>query len=189
MSTFLMMSFAVAGLRSVFSLPISLTANWVLRTTQLYPSEKYLAATRRSLFLLAVVPVWLVSALLSLSFRPFVLVAAHLAVLALVGCILAELALIGFYKVPFTCSYLPGKSNVQVVFWGFLIVFIPIAMSSAEFEQDALHRPAKFVCMVSVLAAAALGLLTFNRYRAQSAILYFEELPEEVITTLGLISR
>jgi hypothetical protein len=35
MSTYMMMIFAVFGLRNVFSLPISLTANWVLRTTQL----------------------------------------------------------------------------------------------------------------------------------------------------------
>jgi hypothetical protein len=187
-STFLMMSFAVAGLRSVFSLPISLTANWVLRTTQLCSSEKYIDATRRALLFFAVVPAWLLSALLSLAFRPFGLVAAHLAVLALVGCILAELALIGFYKVPFTCSYLPGKANAQVVFWGFLIVFAPLALVGAEIEQGALGPPARFICMLTVLATSAVGLWAFNRHQAQSAILYFEELPEEIITTLGLMS-
>src|ERR1019366_3566577 len=80
-STFMMMSFAVFGLRSVFSLPISLTANWVWQLTQLRPSERYIAATRRTLLCLAVVPVGIISALLSLSFRPWHHVAAHLAVL------------------------------------------------------------------------------------------------------------
>ena len=56
-ATFMMMTLAVAGLRSVFSLPISLTANWILRLTQLRPSEKYVAATRKSLLLLAAIPV------------------------------------------------------------------------------------------------------------------------------------
>ena len=55
-STFMMMGLAVFGLRSVFSLPISLTANWVWRITQLAPPEKYIAQTRRLLLLFAVDP-------------------------------------------------------------------------------------------------------------------------------------
>ena len=186
-STFMMMSFAVFGLRSVFSLPISLTANWVWRLTQLRPSEKYIAATRRTLLCLAVVPVGIISALLSLSFRPWHHVAAHLAVLALVGWISTELSLIGLYKVPFTCSYLPGKVHVQVMFGCLLLLLFVFAMLTAEFELPSLNDPFRYVCMMSVLGAVALGLWTFNRHRAKSAVLYFEEIPPEVITTLGLV--
>jgi hypothetical protein len=184
----MMMIFAVFGLRNVFSLPISLTANWVLRTTQLCPPEKYIAATRRTLLLLGVFPVWMVSAVLSLSFRPLYQVAEHLAVLALLGCILAEISLIKFYKVPFTCSYLPGKVKVQVVFWGFLIVVLSLAIWSAEFELRSLNDAFRYVSMTGFLGAVALGLWAFNRDRARSAVLYFEELPPDLITTLGLSS-
>jgi len=185
-STFMMMTFAVFGLRSVFALPVSLTANWVLRTTQLRSSEKYIAATRGSLLLFAAMPAWLLSAGLAFHLRPASQVAAHLAILALLGWILAELCLIGFYKVPFTCSYLPGKSNIQLVFWAFFIVCLPLAVWIAEIELDALHHALKFACMAAVFAATALGLFGFNGFRARSAVLYFEELPEEVITTLKL---
>jgi hypothetical protein len=182
------MALAILGLRSVFSLPISLTANWVLRTTQLCPSQEYIAATSQSLLVLAVVPVWLVSALLSFSFRPFAQVAGHLVVLALIGYILAEVSLIGFYKVPFTCSFLPGKTNFQLVFWGFLVLFVTVAVPFMSQEWQALHDLFQYACMVAVLVCAALALWAFNRNRAKSAVLYFEELPDEVITTLGLIS-
>lgn len=188
MYTCVMMSLAVVGLRSVFSLPISLNANWVLRITQLCSSEKYIAATRRALILLAVLPVWLCAALLSLCFRPLYLSAAHLAVLALVGSILADLSLIGVSKIPFACSYLPGKSNIQYMFWGFLILFATVAMLFARYEQRALHHPVQYAWMIGALGAVALGLWAFNRHRAKSAVLYFEELPPEVITTLGLVS-
>jgi len=184
----MMMAFAILGLRCVFSLPISLTANWVLRTTQLCPSQKYIAATRRSVLILAVVPVWLVSALLSFPFRPFTQVAGHLAVLAFVGYILAELSLIGFYKVPFTCSFLPGKTNFQLIFWGFLVLFITVAVPLMSQEWEALHDLFQYVCTVAVLVAVASALWAFNYHRAKSAILYFEELADDVITTLGLIS-
>ena len=185
---FLMMTFAIIGLRSVFSLPISLTANWVLRTTQLCSSDKYVAATRRTLLVLCVLPVLVMTALLSLSFRPWTQVAGHLALLAIIGCIFTEISLIGFYKVPFTCSYLPGKSNIQYAFWGVLIILPVLAISFAPFEQQALNNPIRFAWLAALLAAATLGLWTFNRHQAKSAVLYFEELPPEIITTLGLIS-
>ncbi len=181
-----MMALAVAGLRGVFSLPASLRANWVLRVTQLNPPKQYIAATRRSLLLLAVLPVWLCVALLSLCFRPLQQSAAHLAVLALVGFILADIALLGISKIPFACSYLPGKSNVQYVFWGFLIVFVPLTLSFAGYEQSALHHPLQYLWLVSVLSIVTVALWAFNRHRAKSAVLYFEEVPPEIITTLGI---
>jgi hypothetical protein len=159
-----------------------------LRTTQLCPSQKYIVATKRSLLFLAVLPVWLLSALLSFSFRPFAQVAGHLAVLAFIGYILAELSLIGFYKVPFTCSFLPGKTNFQLIFWGFLILFITVAVPLMPQEWEALHDLYQYAYMVGILVLVATILWAFNRHRAKSAVIYFEELPDEVITTLGLIS-
>jgi hypothetical protein len=186
LNTTLMMSFAVIGLRSVFSLPISLNANWVLRITQLRPTPEYTAATRTSLILLTVVPITLASAVLAITFRPWPQVAAYLLILLLVGCMLAELCLIGFYKVPFTCSYLPGKSNIQFVFWGFLVLFVPLAMKFASLEQSAFSSLPKFLCMAGSLVAIIAALRAFNHYQAKSAAIYFEELPAEVITTLRL---
>jgi hypothetical protein len=186
LNTTLMMSFAIIGLRSVFSLPISLNANWVLRITQLRPTPEYTAATRTSLILLTVVPVTLASAVLAITFRSWPQVAAHLLILLLVGCMLAELCLIGFYKVPFTCSYLPGKSNVQFVFWGFLVLFVPLAMKFTSIERSALDSLPKFLCMAASLLAIIAAIRAFNHYQAKSAAIYFEELPAEVITTLRL---
>ena len=186
LNTILMMSFAVVGLRSVFSLPISLNANWVLRITQLRPTPEYTAATRATLILLAVIPVIVVTAVLAMTFRPLQEVGGHLVILLLIGCVLADLCLIGFYKVPFTCSYLPGKSNVQFVFWGFLVLFVPLAMRFASLEQRALNSLPRFLCVTGVLVAVVAALRVFNYYRAKTAGIYFEELPEEVITTLGL---
>jgi len=187
-STIVMMALTVVGLRNVFPLPISLNANWVLRVTQLCPSDKYIAATRRVQLLFAVLPVWLVTACLSLSFRPWHQVVEHLAVLALLGWVFAEISLVGFYKVPFTCSYLPGKTNIQFAFWGFVVVLLVLAISFAPFEMQALGDPFRYVSLCIGLGAAACGLWVFNRHRAQSAVLYFEEIPEQPIMTLGLSS-
>ena len=141
------------------------------------------------MLLLAVVPVWLVSALLSIALRPFAQVAGHLAVLAVIGYILAELSLTGFYKVPFTCSFLPGKTNFQFILWGFLVLFFTVAVPLMSQEWKALHNPFHYVCMLILLLIVASVLWASYRHRAKSAVLYFEELPDEIITTLGLVSR
>jgi hypothetical protein len=185
-NTILMMSLTVIGLRSVFSLPISLNANWVLRITQLRPTPEYTAATRTSILLLAVVPIIVVSAVLSITFRPLHQVAAHLVVLLLIGYILADLSLIGFYKIPFTCSYLPGKTNIQFIFWGFLVLFSITAIWFVSLEQNALHSLSQFLCMAGSLLAIVGALRGFNHHQAKSAAIYFEELPTEVLTTLRL---
>jgi len=59
--------------RSIFSLPISLNANWIFRITQLHPPKKYIVAARRVLLLLGVLPAWICAALLSICFQPFYL--------------------------------------------------------------------------------------------------------------------
>jgi hypothetical protein len=182
------MCLSVVGLRSIFSLPVSLRANWILQVTQLRASEHYIAATRRALLLMAALPVWVVVALLSLGYRPWPHVAVHLVVLALVGSILTDLSLVGVSKIPFACSYLPGKSNIQYMFWAFVVVFVPIAMEFSNYEQRAIRHPRPCAVMLAVLGTMATGVWAFNRRRSKLAALYYEELPTVVITTLGLNS-
>ena len=186
MPTLAMMGLAVVGLRSTFALPVALRANWVLQVTQLSPSQRYLAGARRALLLLAVAPAWGLGALLGLGFRPWGQVAEHLVVLAVVGWILAEACLIGVEKIPFACSYLPGKTNLQYVFWGLAVGFLVVAMTLANEEMRVLRDPVRLGAMVGILAAVGGGLCGWNRRRARSAVLYYEELEPEVFTTLGL---
>lgn len=186
MSTLMMMCLAAAGLRSIFSLPVSLKANWVLQVTQLSAPERYIAATRRAMLVLATIPVWLTAAGLALCYRPWHQVLEHLLILALVGSIMTDAALIGVSKIPFACSYLPGKSNVQYMFWAFAAGFTPLAMSFSRYEQSALDDPLSYSALVAILIAASAELWLVNRRQAKSAVLHYEELEPEAITTLGI---
>ena len=187
MSTLWILLFSVLAFRAVFPLPISLTANWVLRITQLRLPQRYIAAVWRSLLLLAVLPAGLVVVSLSLPYRPFPQVAAHLAVLLALGFIFADLSLIGFYKIPFTCSYVPGKSNFQFLFWSGLGAFILLMVFMLQIEYPALHSPKNSVYLLVVLGTTAMLLRIFNHQQAKSAVLYFEEPTPEFIIKLGLL--
>jgi len=59
--------------------------------------------------------------------------AGHLAVLGLPGAILAELCLANFHKIPFTCSYLPGRSYAHMAFLSFVGVMVVVG-KGAEVE-------------------------------------------------------
>ncbi|HUB28784.1 MAG TPA: hypothetical protein VL967_03765 [Terracidiphilus sp.] len=186
-SSVLVITIAVFGLRNVCALPISLNANWVLRVTQLRPPANYIAASRSLLLLLGALPGLVIALLLGIRLHPWQQVAVHLAVLSLLGWILVEIALLNFDKVPFTCSYLPGKANVQVVFWGgvFVLLFL-VSIAASLYEQHVLHNMRHDIGMLACLGAAGAVLCLINRNRAQSATIYFEDLPPEIITTLGL---
>jgi hypothetical protein len=55
-------------------------------------------------------------------------------------------------------------------------------------ELEVLSHPVQYVCTFIALTATAISLWVSNSHRSRTAILYFEELPEEVITTLKLIT-
>lgn len=186
MPTTIMMSFAVVGLRGVFSLPVSLKANWMLRITQLRPTADYIAATRRSLQLFGVLPIVLVAAALALHFRPLPHAFEHVGFLAIFGCILVELSLIRFDKVPFTCSFIPGKTNVQVIFWGAAFVFLILGLLFGAYELQSLQNLRQYLALMASCMTLASSLWIFNRIHARTATLYYEEVLPEVITRLGI---
>lgn len=186
-ASILMMSIAVLGVRIVFSMPIVLRANWTFRVTEIYRAPAYLAATRWSLFLLAVCPVWAVFAALFLFTWPWGQAIGHLVILAALGMILIDLSLLRFRKIPFTCSYLPGKGNVQFVFWACILVVLPLTTLFAKFELQALHSPSRYAVVIAILAIAEILVRSRAAVFARSVkALSFEEVTPAEILGLGL---
>ncbi|MEO6817242.1 MAG: hypothetical protein ABI177_11130, partial [Edaphobacter sp.] len=172
--------FAILGVRIVISMPHALRANWIFRMTEIRDAFAYLSAIRRALLVLGVAPVWLLLAILFLLRWRTWLIAGHLLLLALVGMIVVELSLYGFHKLPFTCSYLPGQSKVHVVFWGFVLVWVPLV--AARFERRMLNRPLGFIGMIALLALIAVCARWRTAALAKSAegLIFEEEYPPEL---------
>ncbi|MHB1956306.1 MAG: hypothetical protein ACYCOU_21465, partial [Sulfobacillus sp.] len=93
----------------------------------------------------------------------------------------------GFYKIPFTCSYLPGKANVQFVFWFYLVLLIPLTDKGAHLEQRALQNPGSCAIMLGVLVLLAICIWWRRAWLAKSAVLKFEKVPPSDILGLGLL--
>jgi hypothetical protein len=182
------MGFWVVGARVVFSLPLDLRANWIFRMTALRGGRRYLKARRRALFALSVAPAWTLSAAVLFSLWPWRLAAAHLAALAFLGIVLAEFSFDGVQRLPFTCSYLPGKSKIHLTFWLWIwIVFFGVVEAAVN-ERSAFESPAHRAALLAGLGIAAVFcLLRNNRLAAASDVeLRFEETPSERLLSLDL---
>jgi hypothetical protein len=186
-ASIVMMALAVVGTRVVFALPLDLRANWIFRVTAVPPGPQTLAAGRRSLLLLSAAPVWLGSAALCLRLWPWRQAAGHLAILGLIGILLTDISLHGFRKIPFACSYLPGKSQVNMVFLGAVLLLWGV-MLSVKFERQALQESRSTAWMIAMfgLAACAVRFGTAALARLDVDDLRFEEVSAPAVLELGL---
>jgi CubicO group peptidase (beta-lactamase class C family) len=187
-SSIVFMGFAVIGMSMVFTMPLDLPSNWIFRITPVHGGPAFLAARRTSLLALSVVPVWTACAVLLLSLWPWQQVVRHLGLLAVLGLIVAEIRLGGAQKIPFTCSWLPGRSNVHMAFWISIGLVLTIIAKAAEMERRVLYTPGMYAVVLSALVLLAAGLWWRNAVIAKSEEtgLRFEEEPADRILTLQL---
>jgi hypothetical protein len=183
----MMMALVVLGLRVVFAFPLELRANWIFRSVGLHDAGKIVTASRRALLLLSVAPVWLISAAVCFWLWPWRQAAAHLVVLGLLGTILADVALFGFRKIPFTCSYLPGKSQVHMIVVA-AVILISFVAQSVLWEQEALQKPILIAPMIAVpgVAAVVIRWRVTVLARSDEEGLEFEEEGTPAVLELGL---
>lgn len=187
-ATFAAMLAAVAGMRIAFAMPLDLRANWIFRVLPLRGGVEYLKATRRPLYALSLAPAWLASAAVVLWLWPWKPAAEHLAILGLVGIILAETRLLSFRKIPFTCSYLPGKANLAVYLAAGAFLGIALSVESIQFELNALtHEQRNLFEPLAGLPIAAFTLRWYASRQARAAdAIEFEDLPTPAVLRLGL---
>ncbi len=187
-ATITLMGFWVIGTRVVFSLPLDLRANWIFRVMPVQAGPQCLAARRRALFALSVVPALILPAVVIVPLWPLKLAAAHLCALALFGTILAEFSFSSALKIPFTCSYLPGRSNFHMTFLLWIFTLLIGVLGAAIGERDVLASPAGTIAVLAGLGVVALSAVIRNQSNARPEVaeLRFEETPPDQLQTLRL---
>jgi hypothetical protein len=179
--------FILCGLRFIFTVPAELSANWIFRLVQDAPSQEYLSGVRKVMWIFGVVP-------LPASLFPFYgalwgveASLLHLFFVVTLAGILTEVLLIRFQKVPFTCSYLPGKANIKLYWFPYVASFALYAYGMASIERLMLECRVRFV----IFYAAAFVFLCYLHVKRRQLplserVVIFEELPEPAVRTLNL---
>ncbi len=148
--------FAIIGSRAVFALPFALPANWIFRLTAVRSPAAYFSAVRKSLFAMAAAPVLIGSAIVYFSIWPGRPALQHLLVLVLLAVLLVQVSLRKFRKIPFACSYLPGKSNLRLKLGIAGFLFLLAVETGASIERWSLEKPARYMTVLAILLAATL---------------------------------
>jgi hypothetical protein len=171
--------------RSTLVLPVEPKANWVFRMTEANAirCDELRAAERLVSQFAAVLPVLLTLPLQWLVAGPQAIVAAMLT--AGFGLLWAEVLLHDWRRIPFTCSYLPGKHTVAqavIVGLGIFLTFGTI-IGAMEFTTLRSPRPAGgAVFAMVVILGAALVRRRRRRLWSSTPLMFTDELPSDVHT-------
>lgn len=179
--------FLLSGMRMIFTLPAELRANWIFRLTENEEGTKCLTGVRKAMVAFGIAP------LFSLLFPVYaVLWGWRPALLQLLfgltlAAILVEVLLLNFQKIPFTCSYLPGKANITLLGFAYWFAFTTYAYTMAALEYNVLHDPILLALILGVAIPLLAGLVIYRNWRlARGFAFIFEDQREPVVRTLEL---
>jgi hypothetical protein len=111
----------------------------------------------------------------------------HLTFVFTLSGILVEILLFKFQKVPFTCSYLPGKANLKLYWFPYVASFSFYTYGMTAIERRMLESPPRFAVFYGVALAVLLYLrLKRGQLPTSQRAVIFEEQPEPAVRTLDL---
>jgi hypothetical protein len=179
---FLIAFFVISGFRAVFQFPAELSANWIFRITEARWAETSRAVTRKRVLISG-----LAAVLLFLLPAEIVVWGAWSGLLYTIfqfagGALLIELMFWNFDKVPFTCSYFPGRTNLSILFVLYLYGFTNYSFHMAELELAA--GQSLLYAVLFFTAAALLLTLSWRRHPAPTPVRF--DASEPVMQTLDL---
>jgi hypothetical protein len=143
----------ILGMRTVFEIPAELRANWIFQL-MLDPNRQECEPLARRVILLSLLPWILVTFVAYLYLEGLRVAALHTAVVASWSCMLTNIVLIRFRKLPFTCSLPVFKQHSIVILIALCFGFLIYAGSTPEFESTALLSPVRLLILLPVVATA-----------------------------------
>jgi hypothetical protein len=183
---FVLPFFALVGLRLAAVYPASLEANWIFRLTEAPGSADYATGIRRSALRAVVFP------LLALLAIPYAFLwgpsaaAAHLALALLVALVTVEWLFVGFTKVPFTCTYQPGKANLRVTWPRHAAIFVVYCGLLPSLAARVEARPGLYALTLGLLLFVWRWLVRRHVRQARSSRLVFDDAAASPLTVLDL---
>jgi hypothetical protein len=183
----LVLSFAVAaGLRSAFTAPAELPANWTFRLSAGGGTAASANATRAALMVLGVLPVSLATLAAGAGLWGVSDAMAVAVMHAAAGLVLCEVLTLGWRAVPFARARSIDPTSIRVGAPLALIGLHLFAFRLDDLQQMALGRASGVVVYVVIAVLATLALRIYDGWRLRSRELAFEIEEDAAIRQLGL---
>jgi hypothetical protein len=176
--------FVVSGLRATFNMPYQLPANWMFQLTDSGDSREHAQATRKWVAFYGLMPLGLFVGTVEFGYWPWKDAVQHLAFESMVSLILLQVLFFSFRKVPFTCSYYPGKKNLAILMGIYLYGFTTYSSTMVTLERWLILDSRRLFVFV-LLAMALIFILSSARGRSRSRLIW-EERSDAELQSLGL---
>ncbi len=170
--------FIVSGLRFVFDRPATLDANWLFRFAANSPVPEPRSVAKK-LMLWATLP-WEIALLLPLSAARlgWSLALLHVATVVTLTVLLADILLVFFRKIPFTCATQLDIKQLLVQMMGTIFGVLIIVPGIAGIERWMLYRPVRFIWFAIPISLAWFWLARYRREAGeQNPKLIFQDGP------------
>jgi hypothetical protein len=174
----------VVALRMLVDRPAALEANWVFRLTETPRVSRYASGLKKAVILKFLVPLFLAVLGIHALLWDFRSALTHAAFGLIVSVLGVEAAFFRFRKIPFACSWVPGKLKLHVTAIPCLIGLLLSMMALAAIEKSVLADPAQAIVFLAVAAAAGFALWSGNRRFYRTAALLYDEEPEAALIEL-----
>jgi hypothetical protein len=147
----------LVGLRFSFGVPSDIRANWIFQFT-VADEEADPRRVVRAVMMTAAAPLILFSVPVYASLFGVVGGLVHFAFFTTICGILVQVFTSEFRVIPFTCSWLPGKSNPVLAIASFGVGLIVFGYGLAAFEHWILRSPERFLLFVFLAGGTIIGL-------------------------------
>lgn len=177
----------IVGLCFAFSIPMELRANWVFKLLLEKAMPECIPLARKVL-LTFVVP-WVLAIVLPLHVYLWGWMSGllHVFMVTLWATLLADILLLRFRKVPFTCSYPPFRNSAIMLLVIYLLGFFLYAILTSQLEYWMLLNPVRVLLVVPLAVGIWYGLSRFREDQVDvDKQLIFEDKPSAGFEVLDL---
>jgi hypothetical protein len=175
--------FVLCGLRVLFGIPTTIRANWTFRIHA--PDDRadhVMIGVRRTMLFTAVAPIAAAAGVLGTVLWGAGRGAVYLGFTAGLGVALSHVLLMAFRKIPFACTYFPGRSRVQTLwpmYGGALLVY---AFGLGSVEREAMRQPVLLAVVLAAMVASIAAVAGVRRVLLPPVprLIYEEDDPDRI---------
>lgn len=177
--------FMLVGVREAANIPVNFEANWIFQITENPDRWPYFSALRKSIFLFLLLPLYGVLFALYGTIWNIKAAGLHCLYDLAFALLLMEVLFFRHKKFPFVCSYLPGKSQLHVLWLVYLLSFLAYILIPRWLEPEVLAGTSRFIIFYAVFILIAVALWLYHKFQFYPKNnLIYEDNPEPSVVEL-----
>jgi len=182
---FIISFFLVLGIRAISQIPIAIEANWIFRLRETSGKKHYLIGFKKGILIVLIAPLFVVLFFLYSFLWGWMTGLLFCLYGFVISLLLVEIVFLGYRKIPFACSYLPGKGKMHIFWIVYLFALFAFVTIVTSLAYELLLNPLNFTYFYAIVFFLFVSIrIVQNRIFLQNAEIIYEEEPEPVLVTL-----